>query len=287
MGAPRSPGERASAEITPQPPIAEQLDHLIAEVARLGREQFRATTQLEGCGSSLDQLGEAVRGHVDQELREHAESVQAFEALEDQLRVRLLMDLLPVVDALQASISAGRDLLAAGRRDPGGRSDLGTRPKTLESAAAPRAAFLGAICRKRFGRLRLGAKHGLSAELLGRRIQRFLEGGSAGSAELDHLAALEGWLEGLILVERRLLGLLDREGVRPIEPLGEAFDPHCHVAVAIRGEYGIADGTVVAEEVRGYTRGDRILRHAEVVIARAAAQSTHKEGVGDDTYRRD
>jgi hypothetical protein len=44
---------------------------------------------------------------------------------------------------------------------------------------------------------------------------------------------------------------------------------------------------VVAEEVRGYTRGDRILRHAEVVIARAAAQSTHKEGVGDDTYRRD
>ena len=226
--------------------MAEQLDRLIAEVARLGREQFRATTLLEGCGSSLDQLTLDVRGHIDQELREHAESVRALGALQDQIRVRLVMDLLRVVDALQASISAGRGLLSADRRDRGGRSHRWQR------------------------------------------IQQFLlEGGRARISELDHLAALEGWLEGLVLVERRLLGLLDHEGVRPIVAVGETFDPHYHVAVAIRDEHGIADGTIVAEEVRGYTRGDRILRHAEVVIARATPQSTHKEGVGHDTYRRD
>jgi molecular chaperone GrpE (heat shock protein) len=225
-------GDGASDEIRPPPGTekADQLDRLIAEVARLGREQFRATTLLEGCGSSLDQLGDTVREHIDQELREHAETSRVQGALVDQIRARLVIDLLPVADALQASIVAARDLIAAGRSVRGERSDRWTR------------------------------------------MQRLLGGGRAGISEPPHLAALEGWLEGQVLVERRLLALLEREGVRPIVAVGEAFDPHYHVGVAVSDRYGAADGTVVAEEVRGYTLGDRVLRHAEVVVARSTKQ---------------
>jgi molecular chaperone GrpE (heat shock protein) len=227
---------RFSEQSTPQdgPAIADRVDHLVAEVARLGREQFRATTLLEGCGSSLDELGETVREHINQTRCEHAERAQALGALEDQVRVRLAMDLLPVADALQASILAARGLIGADRQ-----------------ACASRVS---------------GGSH------LGQRVLRFLGQARTGVSDAGHVAALQGWLEGQVLVERRLMALLDREGVRPIAAVGRTFDPHYHLAVAVSEGHAVADGTVVAEEVRGYTFGDRILRHAEVVIARASQE---------------
>jgi molecular chaperone GrpE (heat shock protein) len=245
------PSARAPEEMTPAPEcgVADQLDRLASDVARLGREQFRATTLLEACGSSLDELGSSVREHIDEACRDQAQSMQALDALESEVRRRLATDLLPVADALQASIAAVRSLIQADRQ----ASD--SRPR---------------------GRLRLGG-----------RIQRLLGAGYPGLSEPDHVAALEGWLEGLVLVERRLLALLDREGVRPIAAVGKTFDPHQHLAVAVSDAYGGRAGMVVAEQVRGYTLGDRILRHAEVVVARSASQSACKEGVGHDDYRRD
>lgn len=88
-------------------------------------------------------------------------------------------------------------------------------------------------------------------------------------------ALLDAWLDGLLLVERRLLGVLERAGVRPIPAVGEPFDPRCHQAVAVDRSGRVAAGTVVAEELRGYTVDGRILRHAEVVVARG----TESEGL--------
>jgi molecular chaperone GrpE (heat shock protein) len=88
------------------------------------------------------------------------------------------------------------------------------------------------------------------------------------AADTEWSAALEAWLEGLLLVERRLLAVLEREDVRPIPALGQPFDPDRHLAVAVTVDSRVADGTVVAEERRGYSLGSRVLRHAEVVVAR-------------------
>jgi GrpE len=93
-----------------------------------------------------------------------------------------------------------------------------------------------------------------------------------GEAADDDAAAFEAWLQGLLLIEGRLQALLDREGVRPMQALGEAFDPHRHLAVATSRGGSRPDGTVVAEELRGYLAGDRVLRHAEVVVARAEGE---------------
>jgi molecular chaperone GrpE len=41
----------------------------------------------------------------------------------------------------------------------------------------------------------------------------------------------DSWIEGIQLVERKLRGVLESEGVTPIEAIGQPFDPNVHVAV--------------------------------------------------------
>ena len=90
--------------------------------------------------------------------------------------------------------------------------------------------------------------------------------------------AVAAWLEGLGLVQERLLEVLATEGVRPIETKGQPFDPHWHLAVeAVPATGGIEPHTIVAQTRRGYALGDRALRYAEVVVARAPSQNSNSE----------
>ncbi|MEO8457813.1 MAG: nucleotide exchange factor GrpE [Chloroflexota bacterium] len=78
------------------------------------------------------------------------------------------------------------------------------------------------------------------------------------------------WLDGLRLIHRKLIALLDNAGVKAIDADGQPFDPRFHEAVAhIEGE----DGRVLSEVQRGYMLHDRVLRPAMVVVG-----SGKKEG---------
>jgi molecular chaperone GrpE len=220
-----------------------RLDGLRSDVGKLGREQFRATTLLEGQSATLDELAETWRQSLNQRERHAAELRQALAQVEGQARLRLVQELLPVADALDASVRAAHELGAALRARPPQRPGLLTR-------------WSGALAWS--GRVAAGT---------------------------EWSAALDAWLQGLLLVERRLLAVLEREDVRPIPALGQAFDPERHLAVAVTADSRVADGTVVAEERRGYRLGARVLRHAEVVVARR--RNDGPGGSGDDQHRRD
>jgi molecular chaperone GrpE len=87
---------------------------------------------------------------------------------------------------------------------------------------------------------------------------------------LDHMPAEfkeAGWIEGIILLDRKLRALLESEGVTPIESVGRAFDPHEHEAIAIVPGTGRPDGEVVDEIQRGYRVRERVLRPALVAVA--------------------
>jgi len=77
------------------------------------------------------------------------------------------------------------------------------------------------------------------------------------------------WVEGITAIDRKLRGLLESEGVRPIEAMGRPFDPREHEAIANVPGTGRPDGEVVAEVQRGYRLRDRVLRPALVAIALA------------------
>jgi molecular chaperone GrpE len=73
-----------------------------------------------------------------------------------------------------------------------------------------------------------------------------------------------GWVSGTTMIERKLHGVLERAGVRPIEALGQPFDPAFHEAVA--SDPG-SDGSTVVEVYRqGYLLGDNLLRPAMVRV---------------------
>ena len=82
--------------------------------------------------------------------------------------------------------------------------------------------------------------------------------------------AIIGWLDGIRLARLRLLDTLKNYNVTPIPTLGEPFDPNRHVAVATDANGRAADGIIIGEDRRGYTTPDKVLRFAEVVVARSA-----------------
>ena len=87
---------------------------------------------------------------------------------------------------------------------------------------------------------------------------------------LDHMPAEfkdTPWIEGIVLLDRKLRALLESEGVTAIESIGRAFDPHEHEAIAIVPGTGRPDGEIVDEVQRGYRVRDRVLRPALVAVA--------------------
>src|SRR6185312_16601372 len=81
------------------------------------------------------------------------------------------------------------------------------------------------------------------------------------------------WVQGMLLIERKMWSVLESEGVRPIDALGKPFDPSVHEAVSIDSDGG---DTVVEEFQRGYTLHDRIIRPAMVKVgpAKSGEQSS-------------
>jgi molecular chaperone GrpE len=79
--------------------------------------------------------------------------------------------------------------------------------------------------------------------------------------------AHEGWVDGVRLVERKLRGMLEAEGVTPIDAVGQPFDPNFHEAVVHEETADHPDNHVIGELQRGYRLHDRVLRPALVRVA--------------------
>src|SRR5437660_254388 len=72
------------------------LDGLAAEIARLGREQFRATTLLEGYRAHLEEISDVLQEYVGRQQGELTESRRAQAGQAYEARLQLLTELLPV-----------------------------------------------------------------------------------------------------------------------------------------------------------------------------------------------
>jgi len=82
-------------------------------------------------------------------------------------------------------------------------------------------------------------------------------------------AVAPGWLDGLRLVERNLVNLLDASGVTKMEAKGQPFEPWEHEAVLHEEAPNGQEGTVVRVIRDGYKLYDRVLRAAQVSVAKA------------------
>lgn len=93
-----------------------------------------------------------------------------------------------------------------------------------------------------------------------------VEGSAAGRADDAPLAALRSGVE---LIHRQFVDVLRRRGVEPLVVEGQPFDPNWHEAVVHEPAEGRPDGEIIGEVRRGYRLGQRLLRPAQVRVAKA------------------
>jgi molecular chaperone GrpE len=86
-------------------------------------------------------------------------------------------------------------------------------------------------------------------------------------ANIPTEVAETAWWGGTQLIAQKLRTILESEGVKTIEALGQDFDPNQHEAVLYEESEG-QDGKVVAELQKGYKIGERVLRPAMVKVGR-------------------
>lgn len=79
-------------------------------------------------------------------------------------------------------------------------------------------------------------------------------------------------VNGLDAILKNMNSFLSEYGIKPIEALGEVFDPRLHEAISIRSDSSLDDDTITAELRKGYILKDRVIRPSLVEISKK-----HKE----------
>jgi molecular chaperone GrpE len=98
------------------------------------------------------------------------------------------------------------------------------------------------------------------------RLLDVLDGYDRALATVPDELKTQPWIEGMWLVERKLRGILEAEGLEPFDSLGQPFDPYQHEAVAhVSSEE--PEGTVIQEHQKGYRLHNKLIRPALVTVS--------------------
>lgn len=98
---------------------------------------------------------------------------------------------------------------------------------------------------------------------------------------IDEDPALKALVEGVEMTGRELTNVLERHGIKRIDPKGEIFDPNSHQALFEIPNPEVAAGTVMEVVAPGFTIDSRILRPAMVGVAKGG-EKPKKEAKSDE-----
>ena len=96
--------------------------------------------------------------------------------------------------------------------------------------------------------------------------------GLAMNSTNGHKTIDKGLLQGLDMTHKEILKVFEKFEVRPIDAMGQTFDPTFHEAVMQEETDEFADNTVINELQKGYLIHDRLLRPSMVVVARPTGE---------------
>ncbi|MBI4671934.1 MAG: nucleotide exchange factor GrpE [Chloroflexi bacterium] len=216
--------------------LRENAAALDKQLGRIGREQFKINTLAEAQQLQVQHALEQLRDLSARRESDVALLREQLRAEQSAQRLTVIQQLLPALDGLDEAIAAGQRLLARATRTESAPQPLYTLSFQQRVAIAMGRGELPTV--------------------------------PANGAE-EWRQAAAAWLAGIELVRARLLRVLAAENVQPIHAQDEPFDPHLHIAVEIvPSTEHVAAGTVVEEYRRGYRVGERVLRPAEVVVAK-------------------
>jgi molecular chaperone GrpE len=76
------------------------------------------------------------------------------------------------------------------------------------------------------------------------------------------------WANGIELIYRKLISILENEGVKAMDLQGQVFDPNLHEAITLEDSADHESGQIIEVLQQGYMLGDRVLRPALVRVAK-------------------
>jgi len=84
---------------------------------------------------------------------------------------------------------------------------------------------------------------------------------------IDDAEDINAIKQGLKLIYDKLMKVLDEQGVKKIDAIGNPFDVDYHEALMQRPDDSVEPHTVLDEMEKGYTYKDKVIRHAKVVVS--------------------
>lgn len=159
-------------------------------------------------------------------------------------------------------------------------SEDGTSDHDYDAVVTERDGYLDQLMRERADfanfRRRVDQERILARQLASRdilvQLLPVMDDFNRAMAAVPKDQAASGWVSGTAMVGKKLANVLERSGVKPLDALGQRFDPAVHEAVASEPD---SSGEYVAEVYQdGYMQGQSLLRPAMVKTGDAPENET-------------
>lgn len=238
------------------------LDELADSVKKLTRTQFKANTLAESkeqqVENALNTLREIATRRNPSPEQQPTQNSQQLATARREARAEFAAELLPALDSVELAFTNGLLLL---ERQQAHLNSIVTQQAT--PPPVPPAIPMPGFWQRLFG---------ATAVPVPVVVQSGLDPQAVQAVFTTVKDAFTAWLRGLELVSDRFTALLAKEEIHPIAALHQPFDPRLHVAVETEARSDVEPNTVVRVLRRGYRQPQRVLRYAEVVVARAPKQ---------------
>jgi len=150
-------------------------------------------------------------------------------------------------------------------------SELEQKNSELNDKLLRTLAELDNVRRRSRDELEKTAKYAISnfvADLVVVTENFFMASENAPKAEIEKVPAIKNYADAIVMTEKELLKILEKNQVKRISPLNEKFDHNFHEAIA-HIESDAEEGTIVKVIQAGYSIADRLIRPALVGVAKA------------------
>lgn len=111
------------------------------------------------------------------------------------------------------------------------------------------------------------AMYEVGAKDIVERILPVVDNFERGLAAIPEAEEKSAFAEGMDMIYKQLLKTLEEAGVKPIEAVGQPFDPNFHNAVMHVDDENFGENVIAEEFQRGYLYRDSVVRHSMVKVA--------------------
>jgi molecular chaperone GrpE len=88
---------------------------------------------------------------------------------------------------------------------------------------------------------------------------------------------LDKFLENIVIIEKDLISIFEKNRIKKIETKEKKFDPNYHQAMSELENDSVSPGTILQEMQAGYMLGDRLLRPALVSVSKKNEKNIDKK----------